>query len=69
MHHLNFERIIDKFGSKYEAVIRMSVLARKIADNELGADVPPNRKITNIALDEYMQKHGLAGEAQTETKA
>lgn len=68
MHHLEFEKIIDKLGSKYEAVVRMSVFARKIADHDLGADLPPNHKVTNAALNEYMQEHGLLDKAPTETK-
>jgi|GEM_PF-4792317 len=57
MHHLDFEKIIDKLGSKYEAVIRMSAIAKKIADGEAQAAVTDTRKkITSQALHQYLQE-------------
>jgi DNA-directed RNA polymerase subunit K/omega len=54
MHHLDFEKIVDKLGSKYEAVIRMSVKARKISDAGL-PEGSGNAKVTSLALAEYLK--------------
>ncbi|MEW6517755.1 MAG: DNA-directed RNA polymerase subunit omega [candidate division FCPU426 bacterium] len=58
MHHLDFEKIVDKLGSKYEAVTRMSVLARQLADAAITSDLPSNRKVTSQALHEYLKQQG-----------
>lgn len=63
MHHLDFEKIVDKLGSKYEAVTRMSVLARQLADAAITSDLPTNRKVTSQALHEYLKQHGMTGDS------
>ena len=55
MHSLNFEKIIDKIGSKYEAVVRMSVKARRIADAGMLEDGATNDKVGSMALNEYLR--------------
>jgi DNA-directed RNA polymerase subunit K/omega len=68
MHHLDFEKIVDKLGSKYEAVTRMSVLARQLADAAITSDLPTNRKVTSQALHEYLKQHGLTNDPLSSLK-
>ncbi len=68
MHHLDFEKIVDKMGSKYEAVIRMSVIARKMADEGVSEETTGGVKLTSAALREFLQQTNLLPKASTESK-
>lgn len=54
MSHLDFEKIIDKVGSKYEAVIRMAAIAKKIARAGSNEENIGNKKLSSLALKEYI---------------
>ncbi len=68
MHHLNFEKIIDKIGSKYEAVVRMSVKARRIADGDIPEGGTATDKVSSMAMDEYLRENAAASESPMEEK-
>jgi len=68
MHHMDFEKIIDKLGSKYEAVVRMSVIARKMAEDGITEENTGGKKITSVALYDYMVKNNLTIQEKSETK-
>lgn len=68
MHHLDFEKIIDKLGSKYEAVIRMSAIARKMADEGITEENTSGKKITSTALNQYLDETKRLINNQAETK-
>lgn len=68
MHHLDFEKIIDKLGSKYEAVVRMSVKARKFTEGDVPLDGTAKDKVSSMALNEYMKETQLEGENPAEVK-
>lgn len=59
MHHLNFEKIVDKLGSKYEAVVRMSIKARQLADNDVAVEPEHEIKVTTKALNDYLTENHL----------
>ena len=58
MHSLEFEKIMDKLGSKYEAVVRMSIKANQIADGNIQVEHPANEKVTTTALKLYISERG-----------
>ncbi len=60
LHNLEFEKIMDKLGSKYEAVVRMSIIAKRLADGETPEVLKPNEKVTTAALRLYLQDQGTA---------
>ncbi|MCK5242871.1 hypothetical protein KAR34_10495 [bacterium] len=68
MHHLDFEKIIDKLGSRYEAVIRMSVIARKMADEGITEENTGGKKITSAALNQYLEENKLLMTDKAEIK-
>ena len=59
MHHLNFEKVVDKIKSKYEAVVRMSVKAREIADSGMAVTPDHELKVTTMALNEYLKENHI----------
>jgi DNA-directed RNA polymerase subunit K/omega len=61
MHSLEFEKIMDKLGSKYEAVVRMAITANKVADGDLSPERPANEKVTTTALKYYLAEQKAAG--------
>lgn len=50
-HSLEVERILDKLGNKYEALVRMSIKAKQLADD---GTVPANEKVTMVALQQFV---------------
>jgi DNA-directed RNA polymerase subunit K/omega len=62
MHHLDFEKVIDKLGSKYEAVVRMTAIAKKLADGEAPMAGETSKKVTSSALHQYLQERPLSPE-------
>ncbi len=68
MQHLKFEKIIDKLGSKYEAVVRMSVKARRIADGEIPEDGTAADKVSSLAMNEYLREIAAGSESLAEEK-
>jgi DNA-directed RNA polymerase subunit K/omega len=64
MHHLDFEKIIDKLGSKYEAVIRMSAIARKMSDDGVTEESTGGKKITTAALGQYCDENLIKQQAE-----
>ncbi len=66
MHSLNFEKVIDKIGSKYEAVTLMSVIAKKISDGDATVDLAANEKVTTAALRVYLQEKEKSPQPGTE---
>ena len=67
MHHLDFEKIVDKIGSKYEAVARMSIKARRIADDEM-LEANTSDKVSTMAMNEYLREKQEEGEKPAEEK-
>jgi DNA-directed RNA polymerase subunit K/omega len=53
---MEFEKIIDKIGNLYEAVVRMSVYAKKIANGEGEQELAPNDKVTVKSLEKYIEE-------------
>ncbi|MCK5218811.1 DNA-directed RNA polymerase subunit omega [bacterium] len=68
MHHLDFEKIVDRIGSKYEAVARMSIKARRIADGEMPEANTTNDKVSSMAMNEYLREKQEDGEKPAEEK-
>ncbi|MBN1596249.1 hypothetical protein JW933_10015 [candidate division FCPU426 bacterium] len=66
MHHLDFEKIIDKLGSKYEAVIRMSAVARKMVEDGITEENTGGKKITSMALQQYLRDSDFYEETRKE---
>ena len=56
MGNLQIEKYLDKKGSKYEAVVRMSIRDRKITEGEIPEGESLKVKPTKIAIQEYFQK-------------
>ena len=54
--HLELEKILDKIGSKYEAVVRMSIAANKISDGEIQVEREANEKVTTAAVKRYVNE-------------
>ena len=52
--NLGLEKILEKIGSKYEAVVRMSIVANKICDGEITVDRPTSEKVTTTAMHQYV---------------
>jgi hypothetical protein len=50
-HSLEVEKILDKLGNKYEALVRMSIIAKRLTDE---GTVPSNEKVTMAAVQEYL---------------
>jgi hypothetical protein len=50
-HSLEVEKILDKLGNKYEALVRMSIVAKRLADE---GTVPSSDKVTMAALHQYV---------------
>ncbi len=63
-HSLEVEKILDKLGNKYEALVRMSIVAKRLADE---GTVPSSEKVTMAALRQYAQ-NPEPNAADTETK-
>ncbi|MCD4813714.1 DNA-directed RNA polymerase subunit omega [bacterium] len=59
MNTLDLEKIVDKVGSKYEAVLRMSVIARRLANDGVNEENTGGDKITRVALNEYIEQNDL----------
>ncbi len=59
MQQLSFEKVVDKIKRKYEAVVRMSVKARVLAESDLASDPEKEVKVTTVALEEYLQENHL----------
>ncbi len=59
MQQLSFEKIVEKIERKYEAVVRMSVKARALAESERVSDPEKEVKVTTLALDEYLRENHL----------
>ena len=57
MHSLDVEKIMDKLGSKYEAVVRMSIKANQIADGDVQVEREANEKVTTTAMKLYIINH------------
>ncbi|NTV52980.1 MAG: hypothetical protein HGA76_08225 [Candidatus Firestonebacteria bacterium] len=53
---LGLEKILEKIGSKYEAVVRMSIVANKICDGEIQVDRPTSEKVTTAAMAQYVRE-------------
>jgi DNA-directed RNA polymerase subunit K/omega len=53
-HNLDLEKILEKIGSKYEAVVRMSITANKISDGEIQVERESNEKVTTAAMKHYV---------------
>lgn len=60
-HNLEVEKIMDRLGSKYEVVVRISSIAKKMADGE-SEEVPSNKKVTIEALKSYLTQNPESGE-------
>jgi DNA-directed RNA polymerase subunit K/omega len=58
-HNLTFEKIMDKLGNKYEALVRMSIIAKRLADGEGPVPVAQNEKVTLVAMDQYLKQYAL----------
>lgn len=59
MHHLGFEKVVDKIERKYEAVVRMSVKAREMADSDMSVEPEQETKVTTKALNGYLTENHL----------
>lgn len=57
MNSLSFEKIVDKLESKYEAVVRMSIKSRQMADGDRPEGMDAEAKITTMALSEYLKEY------------
>lgn len=68
MHSLDLEKIVDKLGSKYEAVLRMSVIARRLANDGVNEENTGGKKITRVALNEYIEQNDLTSHVNIEKK-
>ena len=55
---LGLEKILEKIGSKYEAVVRMSIVANKISDGEIQLERPAAEKVTTTAMAQYVRDAG-----------
>lgn len=64
MENLELEKVIDRLGSKYEAVVRMSVIARKISDGEMYEGGDLKKKVTGQAVEEYLKNHAVIEKAK-----
>lgn len=51
-HSLEVEKILDKLGNKYEALVRMSIIAKRLADE---GTVPSSEKVTMAALRQFAE--------------
>ncbi len=51
-HSLEVEKILDKLGNKYEALVRMSIVAKRLADE---GTVPSSDKVTMVALRQFAE--------------
>jgi hypothetical protein len=69
MHHLEFEKIVDSIEKKYEAVVKMSVIARKLSGQEPGNAEGQRPKITTSALKAYITTSQSANAADTSRQA
>lgn len=58
-HNLLVEKIMDKLGNKYEALVRMSIIAKKLADGEGQAQTAPSDKVTIAALEQYVKDSSI----------
>jgi DNA-directed RNA polymerase subunit K/omega len=56
-HNLLVEKIMDKLGNKYEALVRMSIIARRLTDGNGPVQMGPNDKVTLVAMDEFLKAH------------
>jgi DNA-directed RNA polymerase subunit K/omega len=56
--NLGLEKILEKIGSKYEAVVRMSIAANKIADGDIQLERPSAEKVTTSAMAQYVREAG-----------
>jgi DNA-directed RNA polymerase subunit K/omega len=63
--NLGLEKILEKIGSKYEAVVRMSIAANKISDGEITLERPTSEKVTTSAMDRYVAEANAAKPAAT----
>lgn len=64
-HKLEFEKVIDKLGSKYETVIRIAAIAKKIADSDVTEHVNTHEKVTTEALRLFLQDRAEQGGVQS----
>jgi DNA-directed RNA polymerase subunit K/omega len=55
-YNLDLEKILEKIGSKYEAVVRMSITANKITDGEMQVEHVANEKVTTTAMKHYVKE-------------
>jgi len=64
-HSLEVEKVLDKLGNKYEALVRMSIVAKNLADE---GTVAPNDKVTMVALEQFIDKQDLKPSDPNATK-
>jgi DNA-directed RNA polymerase subunit K/omega len=66
IHNLDFEKIMDRLGSKYEAVVRMSIIAKRLAENPPPDTILPDEKVTTAALRLYLHDEAAARQPEQE---
>jgi len=59
-HSLLIEKTLDKMGNKYEALVRMSIVARKLTDGQNSEQNPANDKITTAAVSQYLKDRSIS---------